>query len=93
MFNSEVLGKRIKEARQNKGLTQAELADLMNYAAKTNISRFESGKKTPSLEVLDSIATALGTTSSALLDPSKKASELSIILAKLDEMLTILRSK
>lgn len=91
MFNSEVLGKRIKEARQNKGLTQAELADLMNYAAKTNISRFESGKKTPSLEVLDSIATALGTTSSALLDPSQKASELSAILAKLDEILTILR--
>lgn len=79
MFDLKNLGKCIKKTRENKGFTQEELAEKMNYAAKTNISRFETGDRVPKLETLCLLAEALDSTPDELLGfvPSiRKASEM-----------------
>ncbi len=58
MYNKEILSKRIKELRQEKNLTQRQLAEKANTTA-TSISAYEKGQKTPSIEVLCNIANAL----------------------------------
>lgn len=60
MYNKEILSKRIKELRQEKNLTQRQLAEKANTTA-TSISAYEKGQKTPSIEVLCNIATVLET--------------------------------
>ena len=60
MYNKEILSKRIKELRQEKNLTQQQLAEKANTTA-TSISAYEKGKKTPTIEVLCNIANALET--------------------------------
>ena len=60
MYNKEILSKRIKELRQEKNLTQRQLAEKANTTA-TSISAYEKGQKTPSIEVLCNIANALET--------------------------------
>lgn len=52
------VGERIKEARQEKGLSQEELARIIG-STKSAISRYESGKRKPNLEQLKDIARAL----------------------------------
>lgn len=69
MFDLKALGKNVKEARMKAGLIQSALADKAGFASAAKISRFENGSRTPSLEALASIARALNTTPSALLDP------------------------
>ena len=44
MYNKEILSKRIKELRQEKNLTQQQLAEKANTTA-TSISAYEKGKK------------------------------------------------
>ncbi len=44
-----LLGKKIKQARTNKGLTQAQLGEIVSLHEK-HISRIESGKYLPTLE-------------------------------------------
>ena len=60
MYNKEILSKRIKELRQEKNLTQRQLAEKANTTA-TSISAYEKGQKNPSIEVLCNIANALET--------------------------------
>jgi transcriptional regulator with XRE-family HTH domain len=55
----ENLGKRIKQARINKGLTQGTLAARAGLA-KSYISLLEAGKKIPAIFTLSHIAGALG---------------------------------
>ncbi len=56
----KLVGSRIKELRESKGLTQVELVGKMegNIDA-TNISRIEAGRTNPTLLTLFRIATAL----------------------------------
>ncbi len=54
----DAIGERIKEARQERGLSQEELAQIIN-STKSAISRYESGKRQPRIEQLKSIASAL----------------------------------
>lgn len=60
MYNKEILSKRIKELRQEKNLTQRQLAKMANTTP-TSVSAYEKGQKTPSIEVLCNIANALET--------------------------------
>ncbi len=60
MYHKEILSKRIKELRQEKNLTQRQLAEKANTTA-TSISAYEKGQKNPSIEVLCNIANALET--------------------------------
>ena len=54
------IGKRIKEVRESKGISQIELVGRMegNIDA-TNISRIESGRTNPTIITLYRISTAL----------------------------------
>jgi transcriptional regulator with XRE-family HTH domain len=68
---SEILiqiGKRIKEVRESKGISQIELVGRMegNIDA-TNISRIESGRTNPTIITLYRISTALEISLSELL--------------------------
>jgi transcriptional regulator with XRE-family HTH domain len=55
----ERLGARIKELRKTRHLTQEQLAERVDLATRY-ISLIEVGRSSPSLETMDSIATALG---------------------------------
>jgi len=59
-------GRRLRELREAKKLTQAELAKLCDLGEST-ISFYESGKREPSYEVLLRLAEKLGTTPNYLL--------------------------
>jgi len=61
-----ILSKRIKNSRKNKGLTQPELAKLINSTDR-NISNYETGYSFPSIAVLYSISIALSTSIDYLL--------------------------
>ena len=52
------LGDRIKEARQDKGLTQAQLAKVLHTAQNT-ISNWEKGTNAPDVEMLRQIIIVL----------------------------------
>lgn len=55
----KLLGKRIQELRKSKRLTQEELAEMVGIGT-PNISYFETGKFSPSVETLEKLANALG---------------------------------
>lgn len=52
---------RIKEIRKEKGMTAAELAKAVNTTP-VSISRYETGKRLPSIEKAYEIAKVLGVT-------------------------------
>ena len=52
------LGERIKQARKNKGLTQEELADLLNITAR-GLQNYERNTRQPRIEMLNKIAKIL----------------------------------
>lgn len=58
-FVGNEIGNKIRRARQDKGLTQNELAESAGTSM-TVISRYESGKRIPSPKAIVSIANALG---------------------------------
>ena len=54
----ELFGKKIKEYRKYKNLTQAQLAEMVNVDDK-HISCIESGKNFPSADLIERLAAAL----------------------------------
>ena len=52
------LGQRISELRQNRGLTQEKLAELVQYSP-NHISKLETARTNPSFELIVNIAKAL----------------------------------
>ncbi len=61
-----IVGKRIKELRKSKNLTQQKLADLINVT-KVSICCYEKGTRTPNLETFIDIVNVLETTPDYLL--------------------------
>lgn len=61
-----VIGKRIKELRINKRISQQELGDKVDVT-KVSISGYEKGSRVPSLETFVKIADTLNTTTDYLL--------------------------
>ena len=59
-MKGETLANRLKEARAEAGLTQAELADLVGVSRKT-INTVENGVFVPSTLLALKLAAALGT--------------------------------
>lgn len=53
-----LLGKRIAELRNKKGLTQDKLAEMANYST-NHIAKLESARTKPSFDLLVSISKAL----------------------------------
>ena len=64
---------KIKEYRKSAGLTQEELADLVG-ASNVSISLYERGIQSPDIEMLKKIATALNTSTDALIDHNQNQS-------------------
>lgn len=58
-MNSYVTGAMIKRLREEKRLTQAELAERLNVSDKA-VSKWETGKGYPDITLVESIAAALG---------------------------------
>ncbi len=52
------VGNRIKELRSEKGISQQELAALIDYE-KSNMSRLEAGNTNPTITTLNKVAQAL----------------------------------
>lgn len=67
-FN-HILGREIKRVREERGITQEELASRMNVNAQ-NISSYERGERCPSLYWMNRLYSALE------LDPAKFTDEL-----------------
>ncbi len=59
MDNKKLIGKRIKELRKHKGLTQEQLSELINIEP-GSLSGIESGRFYPSLHNLDKMSSILG---------------------------------
>ena len=57
-MDAQKVGKRIQEARKSRGLTQAELSQMVDLSTKY-ISNIECGFKMPKLNTFVSIANAL----------------------------------
>lgn len=55
---SQIFAKRLKEAREAKGLSQAKLAELAGFQPSA-ISHFETGGRSPSFDNLKRLADAL----------------------------------
>jgi len=55
------IGKRIEDARKREGLTQGQLAKLLDYQTPTAISLIEAGKRMIKIAELEKIALALHT--------------------------------
>ncbi|MGD0229834.1 MAG: helix-turn-helix transcriptional regulator [Syntrophorhabdales bacterium] len=65
MSVKELIGKRIKEARQAKGLSQEALSEKIGMSAKY-LSSVERGKENPTLDTLIKLADALEVEASEL---------------------------
>jgi len=68
------LGGLIRTARTNAGLTQTQLAALVEGASQSDIGRYERGEAEPTTTVVKSIAKACGVTQKSLLDAMPKTS-------------------
>lgn len=58
-MNTYVTGAVIKELRESRGMTQAELADRIGVSSKT-VSKWETAKGLPDLSLLQPLSAALG---------------------------------
>ena len=58
-MDNYVTGAAIKRLRENKNMTQASLAEILDVSPKT-VSKWETAKGLPDISLLDSIASALG---------------------------------
>ena len=61
-----LIGKRIRDMRIEKGLSQQELGDIIGVT-KVSICGYENGTRTPSLETFALLADTFGTTADYLL--------------------------
>lgn len=66
-MDAKKLGKRIKLARVEMDMTQADLAEAVQILQKS-ISRYETGQSLPTLETLEKIAKKLKKTFGYFLD-------------------------
>ena len=58
-MNTYVTGPAIKQLRENRNMTQAELADKIGVSSKT-VSKWETAKGLPDISLLQPLAQALG---------------------------------
>lgn len=66
-MNAYITGATIKTIREGKGLTQAELADVLGVTPKA-VSKWETGKGFPDISLLEALANALDTSVIELLN-------------------------
>ena len=97
---SKKLGNLVKEARNDKGWTQAQLANKVKGLSAAEVSKIEQGEFEPTQAVLKEMAKALGVTQSSLINAAsgktttaKKKTTTSASAAKTDMKLTAAEKK
>jgi transcriptional regulator with XRE-family HTH domain len=71
MIDTNLVGRRIAEARRNSGITQSALAVRVGVTAQA-VSKWEQGRSCPDIAILDEIADALGISLFELLGMEKR---------------------
>jgi transcriptional regulator with XRE-family HTH domain len=71
-------GARLRELRNSRGMTQAELATKAHVTA-SYVWRLESGGAAPGIDLVDRLAVALGTTAAELLPASEPPDNLPVL--------------
>lgn len=66
----ETFGQRLRRLRRLAKMSQEELAHASGYAGQSRIANYEGDKRMPSVSEIDILATALGVSKSALVEPS-----------------------
>ena len=56
---SEIIGKKLKQLRKQRGMTQEDVAERVNITRST-ISNYEIGRRTPNLKDLSELAAVFG---------------------------------
>ena len=79
-MNNEVLGKRIREARLSKKMTQSEVVG--NFITRNMLSQIESGVATPSLQTLTYLSQVLEIPLSSLMEDEEMTPLERLIKAK-----------
>src|SRR4051812_5702620 len=83
---------RLRELRQSRGLTQAELAERAQVAA-THLSELENAAIAPGIDLVDRLARALGTTAADLLPAAGGPDPLPLLKEHASQMLAVLQEK
>ena len=60
------LGKKLKQAREQAGLSQEELARMLGYQSRSSINKIEAGVQKPPLSTIKAFAKALGLSPNAI---------------------------
>ena len=60
------LGKKLKQAREQAGLSQEELAHMLGYQSRSSINKIEAGVQKPPLSTIKAFAQALGLSPNAI---------------------------
>ena len=71
---SKILGHRIRKLREERNISQQNLAELCNIE-KSNMARIEAGRTNPTLHTMYKISSALKVTLAELVDFDSKMSE------------------
>ena len=71
MIDTNLVGRRIAEARRKSGITQSALAVRVGVTAQA-VSKWEQGRSCPDIALLDEIADALGISLFELLGMEKR---------------------
>lgn len=87
----ESFGARLKKKRVNKGLTQDELAELMQKSGKAVISAWEKNRAAPCLLDIRKLATVLDTTAAWLVDGIGEDAD--VVSAGIPTGFTLVRTK
>lgn len=89
----DVVKKRLKDIRENLKLNQSQFADKVGIS-QAAISQFEDGKRVPSIETLDKIATTLGMSVQSLFtDENVKDDERQKLMQDIQGKLDILNNE
>lgn len=66
-YDKKVVGTRVRETRQDRGMTQCALAGRLDYTSERQLQRIESGETSCSVDKLMEIAQILDTSTDYLL--------------------------
>ena len=83
----ETIGKNIRDARRQKDMTQAVLAERMNVS-ESAISQWESGRTSPDLSLIPDLCGVLGISADWLLsvNAEQRAKEIETIMKRVDDL-------
>jgi phage repressor protein C with HTH and peptisase S24 domain len=72
------VGEKIAAVRKSRGFSQGKLAKTLGWSP-SNLARIETGRVSPSIKTLESIASCLEVSSSCFLEKSPLSSEIAVI--------------